>query len=163
MALTVLYKGGFFDTTIPIDPDFITGDLETDIREAHIVSYKAGRLVSVTAEGYAALSDGTTGVGTDSYKGTEGVIETDAAGASIVENHPVLASGYLTVVTGPALIETDQVVETNIAPGDLLYAGTSSNIGLFTNVAPSPAYPIGIARTANSASDKTTRIRLFAV
>lgn len=155
--LKILYVVGPQDTTIPINPAHITGVHATDRASANLTKFVAGRMVTVGTDGYATLTDGSHAT---LYRGTEGVIINDAIGNDF-ENWPALASGVLPVMKG--LIETDQVVETDLAPGDILYAGTSSNVGLFTNTAPQSGVlvVVGVARSSNSSSDKTTRIRML--
>lgn len=154
--LKIHYVVGPQDSTIEINPAHITGVYATDRASADLTKFVAGRMVTIGTDGYATLTDGQHAT---LYRGTEGCIINDAIGKDF-ENWPALASGKIPVVKG--LIETDQVVETNVAPGDLLYAGTSTNVGLFTKTAPSGTpVPVGIARTGNSATDKTVRVRMF--
>ena len=156
--LRILYVYGAQDTTLPLDQTSFTGDPMVDRLLTYIQNLDAGCCVQQDTSGYIALADGSRAT---YYRGIEGVIINDAAGNEF-ENWPALASGLVPVVT-LGLIETDKVVETNITYGTILYAGTSTNVGLFTSTAPQSGVlvPAGVARSANSASDKTTRIRLL--
>lgn len=157
--LTILYVFGAQDTTLPLDPDGFTGDPIVDRDLAYVQGLVAGRAVQQDSDGYAQLADGARG--SSKYKGIEGVIINDAAGNAF-ENWPALASMLCPIVTG-GLIETDQVVDTDVTYGDPLYVGTSTNVGLFTTTDPGTSVVVGVARSENSVSDKTLRIRLFLV
>lgn len=153
MSLTILYVFGAQDTTLEINPAHITGDWSVDRASANITKFQAGRLAVLGTNGYITLADGGA-----TYKGYDGVIINNAAGNDW-ENLPALASGVIPVICGGCIIETDQVVETNVAIGDPLYIGTGANVGLLTKTPGTTI--VGYARSANSASDKTIRCRLF--
>jgi hypothetical protein len=148
--LRVLYVSGNYDASFTIPQDKLGLTVIEFQQDSLIASLKAGRLVTVDSNGDVALAD----------KGTRalGVLNLDAAGYAF-ENVPALASGKVTVIINGSVIETDEVVEDNIAPGDALYVGDD---GQFTKTQPfSDSAIVGYARSANSAADKTTRIQVI--
>jgi len=148
--LKILYKNGCIDgNTFELDPDIYLGQdaLEASDNE-EVQALVAGRLATIGTDGYVELADGNP----------LGVIVNDAEGRDLY-NKPALASGKVPVMFGGGLVETDQVVEDNIAIGDKLYCGTGDNKGLWTKTASDGAEVIGVAVSANSASDKTVKIQ----
>ena len=59
--VNILYRYGVQDSTISINPSLITGDMDTDRSNATLLTFKAGRLLTVDSRGYAALADGNAG------------------------------------------------------------------------------------------------------
>jgi len=133
---------------LDLDPSELTGDLITDQTSDYIKALKAGTPVTVGADGFVALADDASTF--------VGLLVNDASGYTM-ENAPALASLKVAVLAGGAIVETDNVVDDDIAAGDLLYA----DAGVITKVAPGlESTVIGLAMTANSAADKTVRIKV---
>lgn len=139
--------------SVPVDPSALTGDPIVDNASAFLLSIIGGGLASVDENGYVAVADGATDA-------VIGVFTNDGV-ANPLDNSPVVASGLVGVLIGGGLIVTDQVVDTNVNAGDYLYAGTTTNVGKFTKVAPAETSAIvGIARSKNSAQDKSLLVQV---
>lgn len=147
---------GTADSSFALDPSQLTGDINVDSRSAYVTKFVGGRLATLGADGYIKLADGATN------EFAEGFIINDAAGY-FMENTPALASGVVSVLVGGGVVYTDQIVETNVVAGDKLYAGTGNNVGILTKTNPhaTKGAVVAIARSANSATDKTVRVRFL--
>jgi hypothetical protein len=152
--LKISHVFGAADSGFKLDPSELTGDINVDSKSAYVTALVAGRVAAIGADGYIKLCDGLGANG----ETPEGFIINDAAGY-FMENTPALASGVVTVLVGGGVASTDQVVDTDITSGDKLYVGTGANIGLLTTTAPAGATVFAVARTSNSASDKTVQVR----
>jgi hypothetical protein len=150
--IKAMYILGAVDGTLPLDQSKLTGDLSTDKKSTYIQGLVAGRVVSLDENGNVQLaSDGDTDFG---------LLTVDADGYDF-QNIPALASGKVAALIGGVVAITDQVVETDIKPRDLLYIGTGDNKGLLTKTKPSDtSVPVATARTANNASDKSVTIKM---
>jgi hypothetical protein len=126
--LNILHKG--IQISLALNPvtvaEYNTGDTAAITA---ITSLKAGRLASLASNGFVALADGATD------QNIVGFIIDDAAG-EVFGNSPAIASGLLAVTMGNCVVVTDQIANVTFAPGQALYAGTSADVGLVTNVAP---------------------------
>jgi len=142
---------GGSDNGFTLDGSKLTGDVAEDSRSEYVGQFVGGRLASIGSDGFIKLTEGDKDY-------AEGFIINDASGY-FMENTPALASGIVTVLCGGGVVLTDQVVEEDIAAGDKLYAGKEGNAGLVTKTETGSA--IGVARTGNSASDKTIELRFF--
>ena len=148
--LKIKYISGSIDGTLPLDPSKLTGDLSTDRASDYIRGLRAGRLVTIDTNGYVTLAED----GALFYA----VLVNDAFGGEF-ENVPALASGHVAALIHGCVIETDEVVEDSIVPGDKLYIGTGTNAGMLTKTAPATdSKPVAVARTANSTTDKTVEV-----
>lgn len=155
--LKELFVSGSYDGTLTI-PSTKLDMIETDfVADTFIRSLKAGTLISVDTAGDVALANGDA----------LGVLLKDAAGEAHA-NIPALASGRVTAIVGGCLIETDEVVEEDIVPGDKLYAvnGQFSKFpAVAADLASSPvilgSQPVALARSANSTTDKTLLINVY--
>ena len=148
--LNILYVNGSRDSEFDINPAHLTGDLKTVLASADIQKLKAGRVATVGADGYVTLAKAG-----DDDAAFAGFIILDAAGQPY-ENCPAIASGKLPLLVGGGLVETDEVVETNIKAGDKLYIGDN---GQLTKTKGTATVAFGLARSANSAADKTVRVQ----
>jgi len=149
--LKIQYVNGSVDGTLALDPSQLTGDLSTDRNSAYVRQFESGKMVTFDSNGYAKLAvDGDLGAGP---------LVLDAYGADF-ENVPALASGVMSYMIGGGVAYTDHVVDTNIVPGDALYLATGADAGKLTKTAGTgPA--VGVARSANSASDATVLVHFF--
>lgn len=138
--------------SVAIDPTTLTGDPIVDNRGAFLISVVAGGLASVNDEGYVSVADGATDVAI-------GVFTNDGV-SNPLDNSPAVASGMLGVLIGGGLIVTDQIVETGVVAGTKLYVGTAANAGKFTTVESTDATVVGIARSKNSATDKSLLVQV---
>lgn len=138
--LQIRHKG--HQISLAVDPTLLALDAPTFQANATVLGFIAGRVVALTnPDDVIALADGNESNGLVPI----GFLINDMAG-NFYENKPALASGYVGVSFGPSVVVTDQIVSgITINPGDRLYVGTSGNVGLLTNVAPSNARAIGIA------------------
>jgi len=152
--LKIWHIYGAADSTLELNPAELTGDWKTDVASAYVLKFVAGRVAKVGTDGYIALALNTDIV--------EGPIVNDASGYTM-ENTPALASGKVTILAGGCLVETDQVVDNNLAPGDVLYpAPTGANAGKLTKTnTGGSSISCAIVRRGNSASDLTTLVRFF--
>lgn len=155
--LKIWHIYGAADSTLELDPAELSGDWKTDVASAYVLQFVAGRVAKVGTDGYIALALPTDIV--------EGPIVNDASGYTM-ENTPALASGKVTILAGGCLVETDQVVDSDLAPGDVLYpapAGLSkANAGKLTKTnTGGSSVPCAIVRRGNSSSDLTTLVRFF--
>jgi hypothetical protein len=147
---------GTADSGFVLDKSKLTGDVAVDSRNGYVAGLVGGRVATTDANGNVKLCDGKT-------EFAEGFIINDASGY-FMENTPALASGIVTVLVGGGVCNTDQVVEENIVSGDKLYVGTSDNVGLLTKVDPTgdgSGTVFAIARSGNSAADKTVKVRFL--
>lgn len=144
--LKINHIAGFSDS-LPLDPTTLTGDLNTDVKSAYILSLVAGLAVSINATGGVIPC-------TDPLL-FEGFLINDASSAA-GENIPALASNKVGVLCGGGVIITDQVIQNDIAAGDKLFLGAG---GKLTNIDPTGVPVIGIARTSNSVSDLSVTVR----
>ena len=151
--LNIIYINGSIDGTVELDPAQLTGDLQTDVASAYIRGLSMGRLASFDANGYAKLAED----GDMMY----GVLVNNATGGNY-ENVPAIASGKVAMLIGGCVVETDQIVDNNVVPGDPLYIATGANAGLLTKVDPGSGNAVAYARTANSASDLMVRLQVMA-
>lgn len=143
--LKILHKG--IQISADLDPAKVNLDVEAFAIDTYIQGLKAGCAVTITASG-VALADGAAA----SNKPFVGFLINDTAGY-FYENKPALASGKVGVTFGNSVVVTDQIDTTEtFAPGDLLYVGTSTEVGLITKTAPTGAVAIGVALSAASAS-----------
>ena len=150
--LRIKYVFGALDGSNELNPAKLTGDLNTDLQSDYLQGLVAGRVAAVKG-GYIELAeDGDADVG---------LVVHDAV-SQYGTNQGAVATGKLTILVGGGVVETDQVVETNVQAGDLLYIGKGKNAGLLTKTKPSDnAKPVAVARTGNTANDKTIVIRFF--
>jgi len=150
--LKLAYIFGAIDGSNELNPAKLTGDLNTDLQSDYLRSLVSGRVATVK-NGYVELAeDGDVDAG---------FIVHDAV-SQYGTNQASVATGKLAIVMGGGVAETDQVVETDIKAGDLLYIGKDNNKGLLTKNKPSNnSVAVAVARSANSATDKTVKIRFF--
>lgn len=145
--LSIKYVLGEADSLFELNPALLTGDAFADAARPEILALKAGIMITVDTNGYVVPCDGASQLGL-------GVVINDAAGYPL-ENKPALASGKVPALTGGSVCETDVIVDVVVA-GDKLYCGTGDNKGKLTKTAPvEGAEVVAIARTSNSAADKT--------
>jgi len=165
--LKIHYINGSIDGTIALDPAQLTGDINVDRKSPYVQQFVSGSVVAIGPDGYIKLAeDGDVGIG---------LLVNDVAGNEF-ENTPALASGKAPALIGGCVVDTDRVKETDIKPGDKLYVGTGEDAGLLTKVKPQeltlvegtpntvdkyPSEPVAVARTANSAADKTVTVLVF--
>jgi hypothetical protein len=149
--LQILHKG--IQMSLDLDTTSFTGDVEHDAALAYIQGLDAGRIAGINASGYAALADGAIANSIFPI----GFIINDAAGY-FFENKPAIASKKISVTFGGCVIITDQIdTALTFLPSQYIYAGTSTKVGLITNVQPTNARPIGITLSgASSASPNLT-------
>lgn len=145
--LKIKYIFGAIDGTVDLDPALLVGDVSAFQANATVQGLKGGRLATIGSDGYARLA-----VDGDLFAG---FIVNDAAGYSF-ENVPALGSGKLPILIGGGVVETDQVIQDDIAPGDELWIGAD---GKLTNVDPTTGPAIAIARSGNSAADLTITVQ----
>ena len=127
--LQILHKGIQFNCAM--DQTGFTGDTEVDAALAVVTKMVGGRLGAINSSGVATLADGA------SMKPI-GFIINDAAGAYF-ENKPALASGKIPMTLGNCVVITDQIdTDLTFDEGELVYAGTSTKVGLITNSDPTP-------------------------
>lgn len=132
--------------TLPLDGAQLVGDPMVVAKSAYLTALVAGKAVSINSSGNVILANDTTPV--------FGILQENASPDNIFENTPAIGSGVVAVIAG-GIVDTDQVVETNLATNDVLYALN----GLLTKTAPSgTAKKVGVVIKGNSASDKTTQI-----
>jgi len=149
----IKYVFGDLDGTLPLDPSHIHDDMLDNFNDSYLQSLVAGKIVSLDANGYVKLAED----GDIDY----GILLNNALGNNAYENPAAIASGLITAVEGGGIFLTDQVVEDDIVPGDKLYIGTGANAGLLTKTDPGSGNVVAVARTGNSAADKSVVIRLF--
>jgi len=149
--LQVLHKG--LQISLDLDTSSFTGDAETDAALAYIQGLDAGRVAGYNVSGYAALADGAIANAILPI----GFIINDAAG-NFFENKPALASKKIAVTFGNCVVITDQIDTTlTFTPGEKVYVGTSTKVGLITNIQPTNARCIGITMSsATSAAPNLT-------
>jgi hypothetical protein len=148
--LQILHKG--IQMSIPMDQTGFTGNIATDSVLSVVTKMVGGRVAALTSAGLATLADGASAGGLSAL----GFIINDAAGY-FFENKPALASAMIAITMGPCVIITDQIASVTFAIGDPVYAGTSGNVGLVTNVLPTGGRLLGIALSvASSASPALT-------
>ena len=149
--LQILHKG--IQMSLDLDTSSFTGDVETDAALTYITGLSAGRIAGYNTSGYAALADGA--IANEILP--LGFIINDAAG-EFFENKPAIASKKIGITFGNCVIVTDAIDTTlTFTPGQKVYAGTSTKVGLVTNVAPTNARCIGITlSSASSASPNLT-------
>lgn len=145
--LNIKYIFGVIDGTLELNPTLLTDDVVTFQQNGTIQSLKAGVLVTVGNDGYVRLA-----VDGDLHAG---FLVNDAAGYSF-ENVPALASGRVSAMFGGGVVDTDQVIENDIKPGNKLWIGAN---GKLTKVDPSTGDHVAIARTANSPDDLTVTVQ----
>ena len=150
--MRIIYTFGELDGTFPLDPAQVTGDLAVDSTNTYLLSLMEGKIVALDNNGNVKLAeDGDLDIG---------MLVQNALG-NPYENTPAIASGFVAVAAGGGVFETDQVVESDIKPADLLYIGVDDNKGLLTKTKPNDdSAPVAVARTANSAEDKTVRVKM---
>ena len=155
--LKIDYIFGASDNGFPLDKSKLTGDVAVDSKSEYVSSLVAGKVAALDGNGNIKLCDGASDF-------AEGFIINDASGY-FMENTPALASGVVPVLVGGGICETDQVVETDIKPGDKLYVGTGDNAGLLTKNDPTGDDKNGqvfaIARSGNSAANQTIKVRFL--
>jgi hypothetical protein len=149
--LQILHKGN--QISLDLDTSSFTGDIETDAALAYIQGLDAGRIIGINVSGYAALADGAIANSIHPV----GFLINDAAGY-FFENKPAIASKKVASTWGNCVIITDQIdTALTFTPSQYVYAGTSTKVGLVTNVPPTNARPIGITMSsASSASPNLT-------
>lgn len=149
--LKILHKG--IQISLDIDTSSMTGDTEDDA--ALLASFKEGMLLGIDAStGYACLADGAIANG----KRPLGFLINPGSG-KYFENVPAVASGKFGITFGPCIVITDQIdTALTFTKGDPLYCGTSTKVGLVTNVAPTNAVIIGYAMSAASVSSPELQI-----
>lgn len=97
----------------------------------YIDALQQGVPVGIDAEGNAVVADGAT------PGSVLGLCVTGAMDNQMA-NLGQLANKQITIVRGPTLIETDNLVAAvEYIPGDKLYAGTGANLGKLTKTQPS--------------------------
>lgn len=145
--LQILHKG--LQISLNLDTTSFTGDVETDAALAYIQGLDAGRIAGYDTDGYAQLADGAIA---NSIRPL-GFIINDAAG-NFFENKPAIASKMIGITFGNCVIITDQIdTALTFDEGDPIYCGTTTKVGLVTNVQPTNARLLGIAMsTASSAA-----------
>ena len=146
--LNILYINGSRDSEFEINPAHLVGGIGAVRASANIQKLKAGRVATVGADGYVKVAG-------DDDAQFAGFIINDAAGYEF-ENTPAIASGKLPLLIGGGLVETDQVKETDIKPGDQLYIGDN---GVLTKTKGTLKNVFGLARSANSAANKLVRVQ----
>lgn len=145
--LQILHKG--LQISLNLDVSSFTGNIETDAALSYIQGLDAGCLAGYDTDGYAQLADGAVANAIRPI----GFIINDAAG-NFFENKPALASKKIAVTLGNCVVISNKI-DTAITfdEGDPVYCGTSTKVGLLTNVAPTGARLLGIAMsTASSAA-----------
>lgn len=156
MAITFMHSGtrdsvpvkslesfvGFYDPLSPIATAYHTG-------------LKAGKLVTVDSDGFVKLCDGAS-------EAPIGVLARNFIEFDLGSNSTPGDQG-IAVMIGDGVFETDQIVTSeSFVPGNLVYAGTAANIGLFTKTAPSDtAIPVGVCRSTASAAAPTLKVQTF--
>lgn len=148
--LNRLHQFGAVISEFNLPEDKLALPLEEFRSDPEIVALKAGKVV-------VAGRDNAPVLATDLDAQFAGFLVNDVAGYSF-ENVPAYASGLAPVMQGGGLVETDQVVEETIQPGDKLWLAA----GMLTNVDPAttPATaPFALARSSNSATDKTLLVQ----
>lgn len=150
-ALNIIHSANY-QMSLNVKPDWITGDFEKDIKNANLLKLQSGVLVSIDQDGYIRLAKPT-----DNFVK---VLILSAPGA-FWDNMPTFGSYKLSVTGSNSVIETPQVEDTNIKPGDLLYASKTTE-GLFTKTKDATSVkPVAIALTANSTTDKNVVVELI--
>lgn len=145
--LNRLYQFGCVDSDFDVPADKLALELSAFRQDADILALKGGRVVKLGADGVELAASGD--------EQFAGFLVNDVAGNDY-ENVPAYASGKAPVMLGGGLVETDQVIEDDIASGELLYIGAD---GQLTNTDPGSATPFGLARSSNSATDKTLKVQ----
>lgn len=146
--LKILYVQGTIDGTIPLDPAELTGDAVADRSLPYVTALTAGKMVKIHTDGYIAVAaDGDQDIG---------ILVNDVAGYDF-ENIPALASGMAPAIIGGCIVETDAVLDADLTPGLPLYVVA----GVLQKTDPGTGTPVAYTRSANSASDKTVRIRVL--
>lgn len=150
--LNIKYQGSYI-FNYDINPAWITGDVEVDLANTEIRKLQPGVFITIDNKGHAVLADGATAVH------AKAVVV--AATRGFYTNAPAVGSKKVTAIGAPAVIETVQVKETDIAAGDALYVGTGSDVGLLTKTKGSSTLLAGYALTGNSATDKAVTVELI--
>lgn len=156
MAITFIHSGtrdsvpvkglesfvGFYDPLSPIAVAYHSG-------------LKAGKIVTVDSDGFVKLCDGAV-------EAPIGVLARNFIEFDLGSNSTPGDQG-IAVMLGDGVFETDQIVTTeSFVPGDLVYAGTGANIGLFTKTSPAAtAMAVGICRSTASAAAPTLKVQTF--
>lgn len=150
--LQILHKG--LQISLDLDTSSFTGVVETDVALDYIQGLDAGRIAGYNTSGYAALADGA--IANEILP--LGFIINDAAG-EYWENKPAIASEKIGITFGNCVIITDQIdTALTFTPGQKVYCGTSTKVGLVTNVQPTNARCIGI--TMSSASSAAPNLQI---
>lgn len=149
--LTIHYSGSY-TYSYDINPAHITGDVEIDVQNEEIKKLQAGAFITINQQGYAELADGATAVHAKAIR--------VSATRSFFTNSPAIASSKVTAIGAPAVIETIQVKEDDIKPGDALYVGTGADKGILTKTKGTSTLLAGYALSANSSADKTLKVEL---
>ena len=144
--LQILHKG--LQISLDLDTTDFTGVAETDAALTYIQNLDAGCVAGYDTDGYAQLADGA--IANEILP--LGFIINDAAGY-FFENKPAIASKKIGITFGNCIIVTNKIdTALTFTPGQKLYCGTSTKIGLVTNVAPTNARCIGISMSSASSA-----------
>lgn len=138
-SIEVLQIGGWIDT-LAINPDILDADK---------AKLKAGVGVAIDNNGFVTVCTDNS----SSY--LQGFLVNDATWESCVNVATDALEGSLAVIAGGGLFATDNVVEDDIRPGDLLYLDAD---GVITK-ASGNGEAFGVAKTGNNTTDKTIVVR----
>lgn len=144
-----IQAGGVRDS-LPIDYTKCALQGNDFVTDTYIASLKPGVAVIMDAAGYIKPAGGAA---TDVVIG---FLVNDVAGY-VNQNVNARANGLVAVVSGNGTrFATDNVKDTDIKAGDLLYAGTG---GVLTKTKGTLETPLAVALNANSATSKTVVVK----
>lgn len=150
--IDIQYIMGTTDS-VAISPVNFTGDNFVDNASDFMKTIFAGGLASTDSEGYVKVADGDT-------DNVIGVFSRDGSNNPL-DNYATVASERIAVIIGGCKIVTDQVVESNITSGKLLYAGSGVDAGKYTTTVSATGVAVGIARSKNSVNDKRLVVHAY--
>jgi hypothetical protein len=146
-----------FTGTLPLNVAQVTAQLAAlNLPNTYLDALQQGVPVGVDTNGEAKVADGGTA------GDWIGLIVTGAKDNVGIGSPYCLANKQITYITGPAEVETDVVVG-GVAynPGDLLYAGTTGNLGLLTKTAPTDTVPRAKVLIGRASGATTTLVILL--
>lgn len=140
---------GAVDSGFPINPALLALALTDFQAHADVTKLKAGKLACIGSDGNVRLAE-------QDDAQFAGFIVNDVAGYGF-ENVPAYASGLCPLMVGGGVVDTDQVVEDDLASGDKLFIAA----GMLTKVDPgTDSTPFAVVKVGNAGNtDKTVEIQ----